>query len=390
MVRYLSIIMIFLICVASTTAIAKTAAVSSPNKPTQSVIVRMPDANQMPSLPYIAQVVGDNVQVRSGPGTNYYVCGKLNKNDIVRVVSQKASWGCIAPSPGCFSWIARQYVKIDPNNPANGTVTSENVNIRAGNADGMPLHSSTVQGILNRGDKVKLTGEEQSDYYKIYPPSFAYLWVSAEFLKPLGSDPNSIQIGPETKDSNSAALSDAEAKYLQQYYALEKLVNAEIAKPMQEQNFSKIKPSLAFLAENKSAGKAARYAQYTLKRIEGFELAIKVNKEMQVQDKQLQQTLENIRKAADAKKTEITGLGRFVAIGRFRISAIYGDQPQLKHYQILDASGNITCYALPDGTVAQLDLSKYMNKKVGLVGKIEQHIETSGSLVKFTEIVELE
>jgi uncharacterized protein YgiM (DUF1202 family) len=387
MVRYISIIMIFLICLTLTAAVAQETAVTSPNKPTQSVVVGQPDTMQAPSFPYVAQIIGDNVQVRSGPGTNYYVSGKLNKNDIVRVVSQKASWSCISPPPGCFSWIAKQYVKIDSNDPANGTVANENVNVRAGNADGSPLHSSIVQGILNKDDKVKLMGEEQSDYYKIYPPSFAYVWVSAEFVKPLGSDVSSIQ---PTVLSAAESNSPAEARYLQQYYALEKLVKAESEKPLGEQNFAKVKQALSFLAENKDAAKAARYAQYTLKRIEGFELAIKVNKELQAQEKQLNQTLDNIKKAAEARKVEQPSLGKFAAIGRFRISAIYGDEPQLKHYQILDSAGNIVCYALPEGNAKQIDLNKYMNKKVGLVGSIEPHLETSGALVKFTEIVEME
>jgi uncharacterized protein YgiM (DUF1202 family) len=360
---------------------------STANKSIQSVLVRPQDTNQTPPLPYVAQIIGENVQVRSGPGTNFYVCGKLNKNDIVRVVLQETSWCKILPPPGCFSWIAKQYVKIDSNESSNGTVTGENVNVRAGNADGMPLHSSTVQGILNRGDKVKLMGEEQSDYYKIQPPSFAYVWVSGEFIKPLGSDARIGQVAIETKDSNSTT---AEAKFLQQYYALEKLVKDEAAKPLQEQNFAKVKQPLAFLAENKTAGKAARFAQYTLKRIEGLELAAKVNKELQAQDKQLQQTKENIRKAAEARKAEEPSLGKYAAIGRFRISAIYGEEPQFRHYEILDPDGKIICFAVPEGAAAQINLDKYMNKLVGLVGTIEPYPETSSALIVFTEITELD
>ena len=37
----------------------------------------------VPSFPYIAEITGDNVNIRSGPGTNYYICGQLSKTDKV-------------------------------------------------------------------------------------------------------------------------------------------------------------------------------------------------------------------------------------------------------------------------------------------------------------------
>ena len=111
-----------------------------------------------PSFPYLAQCTSDNVYIRSGPGTNYYDCGKLNKNDVVKVVAQKYSWSCIVPPEGCFSWISKQYVTIDPTNPSIGIVTGTNVRVRAGRSDNNPLHSETVQGQVNEGERIRLMG----------------------------------------------------------------------------------------------------------------------------------------------------------------------------------------------------------------------------------------
>lgn len=286
------------------------------------------------------------------------------------------------PPAGCFSWIAKQYVTLDTGNPENATVISDSVNVRAGNLDGFALHSSTVQGALNKGDKVKLmNGEEQSEYYKIIPPPFAYVWVSSELIKPLGPDITAVKIQGMTADINST-----EAKYLQQYYTLEKIVNTEAAKPLLSQNFANVKVALEQLAKNQDAGKFVRYAQYTLKRIEGLETAVKVQKELAVQEQQMRDAKEKIAKAAQLRSVELPNLGRFAAIGRFRVSAIYGQETR---YQVLDSAGNIICYAIPEGPAAEIDLNKYMNKNVGLVGTIEANPETSGALVKFTEIVEL-
>lgn len=348
---------------------------------------------ELPSFPYIAQIIGDNVNVRSGPGTNYYLCGKLNKTDVVKVVAQKYGWSQIVPPEGTFSWISKQYIEADSTNPSVGIVTSDNVRVRAGDADGNPLHSDQVQGNLDKGDKVRLMGEEKSDYYKIYPPSFAYLWVSTQYTKSLGAADEGLELVTSEKGVDTGLFAPATipaTKDLRQYYALEQIVKTEHAKPLLEQNYSTVKEALQLLAENKEAGKAARYAQFMVKRIEGFELAAKVAKAVQLQDQQLRQTKEDIQKAYEAKLRQLPNLGRFAVIGKIRSSSVYGTEPVLKHYKIIDSAGNIICYALPAGSAPEMDIEKFIGKKVGLVGTIESHPATSSALVRFTEIAEFE
>ena len=76
----------------------------------------------LPAFPYVAEITADNVYIRSGPGTNYYSCGKLHKGNEVTVVASKYSWSHIVPPTGSFSWISKQYVKIDSENPGVGIV----------------------------------------------------------------------------------------------------------------------------------------------------------------------------------------------------------------------------------------------------------------------------
>jgi len=352
-------------------------------------------AEQTLSFPYIAQIIGDNINLRSGPGTNYYLCGKLNKADVVKVVQQKYGWSCVVPPEGTFSWISKQYIEVDPTNPSVGIVSGDNVRVRAGSADNNPLHSDQVQGMLDKGDRVRLMGEEQSDYYKIYPPSFAYLWVSTQYTKPLGSAVEEAKPAEESKQETVdtglfAPAAVPATKDLRQYYALEQIVKAEHEKPVLEQDYSTVKEALQLLAENKDAGKAARYAEFMVKRIESFELAAEVAKAVQLQDQQLQQTKENIQKACQRRLEQLANLGRFAVIGKIQTSSVYGTEPVLKHYKILDSAGNIICYALPASSAPEMDISKYFDKKVGLVGTIEPHAATSSALVRFTEIAELE
>ncbi len=358
----------------------------------------------VPPFPYIAQITGDKVNIRSGPGTNYYACGKLNKADRVKVVGIQFSWSRIVPPAGSFSWISKQYVSIDLNNPAVGTVTGDGVRVYAGSDKLKPIHSETVQLKLNKGDKVGLLGKEEDDYYKISPPAGSYLWVSTRYTEPLGAVgevPLIVEPRREPKvDTPAVAPTKAptraptdiavEAKALKAYYALQKQANAERAKPMAQQNYTNIKKALAEIARNKEAGKAARYSEFTLKQIKGFELALEVAKEVPLQDAQLQRIQERIEKASATKLSEVPDLGRFAVIGQLQTSSIYGPEVELKHYRIIDDSGKIICYALPSGPALKVDLSKFLGRKVGLVGTIKPHPQTAGALVRFAEIVELE
>ena len=52
------------------------------------------------SFPYVARMTGNNVYVRSGPGTNYYACGKLSKGDKITVVGSHFGWLRIVPPAG--------------------------------------------------------------------------------------------------------------------------------------------------------------------------------------------------------------------------------------------------------------------------------------------------
>ena len=86
----------------------------------------------LPDFPYIAEITGDNLYIRSGSGTNFYQCGKLNKGDRVKVVGRVFSWSRIVPPEGSFSWISARYIEVDSEDPTLGTVTGDNVRVYAG------------------------------------------------------------------------------------------------------------------------------------------------------------------------------------------------------------------------------------------------------------------
>ena len=365
------------------------------------------------SFPYIAEITGDNVYVRSGPGTNFYDCGKLNQGDKVKVIGKQFSWARIVAPPGSFSWISIQYVNIDPANPTVGTVTGDRVRVYAGSNHVEPLYSTFLQGKLDRGDKVKLLGEQKDEYYKIAPLSFSHLWVSINFTKSLPAQ--SVQaVVPTVKPSTVKPMTakptavkptvarpttvpkevpkevppepETPETLLAKYRALQKQIQAERVKPIGKQSYAEIKKKLMKIAENKTADKAALYAQSTLKLVKGLELVLVVDKEVRLQDEQLKNIRERIDKTRTTKLAELEDLGNFAVVGKLKTFTTYGPG----NYRIVDDSGKTICYALPSGSVSQVGLSKLIDQKVGLSGTIEPHRPTKSALIRFTKITKLD
>ncbi len=357
----------------------------------KSALEAEPNAPSIPAFPYIAEITGNDVYIRSGPGTDHYYCGKLNMGDRVKVVSSQFGWSRIVPTVDCFSWIPIQYISINIDDPTIGTVTGNNVRVYAGSDYFEPIHSNAIQLKLNRLDKIKLLGEEKDGYYKIAPPTGAYLWVSTQYTKPIKPVDQTPPTVVTTPDANAPVAPEIsiEQQMLDKFYELQKKIEAERTKPLQEQNYSDIKKGLQEISDNKQAQKAARFAEFAINQIESFELASAVTKELKLQNEQLKQIEEKIDKAHQKKLQEVEDLGRFIVIGQLQSSSIYDTEGQLKYYRILDETGKTICYARPTTEALKTDPSKLIDKKVGLVGKIQPHPPTAGALVTFSEIVEL-
>jgi len=359
------------------------------------VTIGTPKPPETPTGTYVAEAMGDDVFVRSGPGTNYYQCGKLYKSDRIQVVSTQQGWASILPPPGCFSWIPMQYVSINLDNPTMGIVTGDNVRIYAGSDFVEPMHSTSEQVKLFRGDNVKLLGEEKDDYYKIAPPQGAYLWVSTQYIQAVAAAParsTPAQGGPvvQTPGQQPQTPAGAESELLDAYYAMVNQLKVEHAKPMAEQDYSALKEKFLEIAKHEGAGKAARYAEFTLKQIERFELARTVGREIEIQKQERSKVNTKIDEARQERLAQIEDLGKFAVIGKLAGSSLYPATDQTKRYRILDETGKTICYIAPAATAAGQDLTQLMGKKVGLVGEIQPHEPTARAFIKYSQVIPLE
>lgn len=366
---------------------------------TDAVVMPGETAEAATNGPYVAEVTGNDVRIRSGPGTQFYQCGRLYAGDRVQVVKSEQGWSCIVPPPGCFSWISVPYVSITLSNPTVGIITGDNVPVYTGSDTEEAKYSTSKQVVLRRGQTVKLLGEEKDDYYKIAPPQGAYLWVSSQYLqsvdKPVAKTPAASAAGAgepaaakPPADPNAAPPTGLAG--LDLYYALSEQVKAEHNKLLAQQDYAEIKKKLALLAADKDAGRAARYAEFTLKQVERYELACQVAKEVQQQNKELEKTTEKIDEARTAKLAQIDDRSKFAIMGKLETSSLYSSAGQIRRYRILDGTGRTVCYVTPTGPAAAMDLSKFIGHQVGLVGKIEPHEATARAFIEFTDIVLLD
>jgi uncharacterized protein YgiM (DUF1202 family) len=360
--------------------------------PAQPIVGINDPAGAKPSTePYVAEATGNDVFIRSGAGTNYYQCGKLYAGDRVQVISTYQGWSCIIPPAGCFSWVSMQYVSINLENPTMGIITGDNVGVYAGSDFVPPMHSTSKQVVLNRGQTVKLLGEEKDDYYKIAPPQGAYLWVSSQFLQTEDRTvvkPPEVNVGatagkPATPDPNAPKTD------LDLYYALAEQVKAMQTKPVAERDYTGIKARLTELAAKKDSGRAARYAEYTLKQVERFELAVKAARELDLQEKERTKIEGKIEEARAAKLAEIPDLARYAAIGKLENSSVYANSP-IKRYRLVDDSGKTLSYVTPVGAKATADCEKLFGHKVGLIGTIQPHEASGRAAIEFTDIMPLD
>lgn len=352
------------------------------------------------TFPYIAEITGNNVNIRSGSGNNYYSCGKLNSQTQVVVVDQSYRWSKILPPPGSFSWIFKDYVTVDATDPTIGIVNGDNVRVYAGSRTREPIRSDSMQVKLKAGQKVRILGPAQNDYYKISPPQGATLWVYTEYTKFVRSA-DDIEVSataeqqPKYKVEKSlkpviapaAATTTAKSKKLKEYYKLVDKIEAEAARPISEQDFTDLKKAMIQMRDDPDSGQAGKYAKYIIKRIDRCELAKRAGEELAMQQKQLQNALKQIAEAKQEKLKTISDKGIYAAVGRISLSVVYDTPVKSKRYLVTGSDGAVICYAQPFGV--DVEMKDFLGKTVGLIGTIVPDTKSNLALVEFSKIVEL-
>jgi hypothetical protein len=205
-------------------------------------------------------------------------------------------------------------------------------------------------------------------------------------LKAPVSSPND----PNMPSAPAPAPITLEEQRMGEVQVLKEKVAAERTKPEADQNFADIKKELTEVAGDKQSPMAAHNAQSLLKVIEKCELSQEITKVVKVQEEQFGKTQQQIEIAKNERLSKFEDKSIFAVIGKLLESPLFAETPGAKYYRVVDDNGRTLCYARPSGAAADMDLSKFVDKKVGLVGTTEANTELGGAVVQFTNIVEVQ
>jgi uncharacterized protein YgiM (DUF1202 family) len=144
-----------------------------------------PTPAELKSVPLVAgpAVVGaDRVNVRGQAKLHSEIVGRLTKGQPVTVLEEitltnsapdePSAWAKILLPPDSHVWVNVNYVE-----PANKTVKATRLNVRSG-----PGENYSILGRLERGQTVAELATK-GDWMEIEPPTNAYAFVAAQFLK---------------------------------------------------------------------------------------------------------------------------------------------------------------------------------------------------------------
>jgi uncharacterized protein YgiM (DUF1202 family) len=138
-------------------------------------------------FPYSATVSTDGVEVRCGPGWEYYSTGTLRKGDRVEVYRHEpGGWLAVRPPEGSHSWVPARQLESTEEKVARVVVDGA-VAWVGSNTESIRQHKWQIR--LDRGELVAVLdkatmavgpGFAQETYCKIAPPPGEFRWIHAE------------------------------------------------------------------------------------------------------------------------------------------------------------------------------------------------------------------
>lgn len=123
---------------------------------------------------------GANLNVRSGPSTDYAVIAKLKNGTTVKVSGSSGSWYKVEYTAGKTGYVSGQYLKFSGSSSSGYPVTATVTN------GGVPLKlrqkattSSAILAEIPRGSKIQITGKYNSEWYSAtYSGKSGYVYAS--------------------------------------------------------------------------------------------------------------------------------------------------------------------------------------------------------------------
>lgn len=145
-------------------------------------------------FPYIAEVTGENVNVRLKPSKenkdNKFMA-LLKKGDNVTVVGEEGDFSTILAPRGSYCWVHSKSVKMS--GESDGEVTADDVPLRID----ATLGADKI-GLLKKGDTVKVVSTKM-EWLKVEAPESCRFYIAKKYITPV-AQADVAKVPPQTVD----------------------------------------------------------------------------------------------------------------------------------------------------------------------------------------------
>lgn len=129
-----------------------------------------------PSPPFVGEVTADRVNVRGGPGTNYFILTVANEEDRLLIVEEREGWYRIRPPIGIAAWIRSDLIKAGEE--GFGVVKGNRINLRP-----VPGTERAPMGQATKGARLRIVGEDTlRGWTKVEAPADAECWIFGRYV----------------------------------------------------------------------------------------------------------------------------------------------------------------------------------------------------------------
>jgi SH3-like domain-containing protein len=353
--------------------------------------------------PWVAEVTGDSVRLRSGPSMAHPPIHVLAQGDKLTVVAEQETWAVVRLPSAAPCWIALDFVQASGK---TWVVTGNKVNLRVtADTKYFAVGQAETKDVLTA-----VCGEDgnpivDNGFAKVIPPAQATGAVSVEFLKKTADTvqaPAKAEV--EAPAATKEAAPEAPAKPLikkddlkreptakeledekKTFVELEKLLDDELKKPADKINLTGIRKMFEQFVDLALSADIRDKATGFVKKIDATVNLIEAEKtRLDKEAAERSAEVERIRKEAEkigkAPVEEPKGPVEYIAIGTVGSHGKTAKTPA--SHRMFDENGNIVI----DLRMDKGDLSKYMGSRVGVVGEIKEYAGWPQKVIVITRI----
>ncbi|MHC4840692.1 MAG: SH3 domain-containing protein [Planctomycetota bacterium] len=361
--------------------------------------------------PYMADVSGDSVRIRTGAGLAHPPIHVLEKGDSLVVTQIKEDWAIVQLPANAPCWISAKFVKMSDDGNSY-TVTGDRVNLRAAaNTKFFPIGQAEKNQVLKACiDGRSGAGIKEDSFLRVIPPSNAKGAVAKKFLTKKEdvevseiekAEPSDTAEEPEVKDEAKPAAEDPTEKPVVEdkpkreptpaeldderktFAELEDLLRDELKKEAGDVRLSAIRRMFEQFTEFALSDDIQKQAKSYIKKIDATEKLIDAEKKRIAEaEAAKKKRLAEIAKEAENANTDETPKGpvEYLAEGTLGSTGKLAKTPA--SHRLFDEEGEV----IYDVRWDKGDLAKLIGARVGIVGEVKSYKGWPNKVVVITRI----